>query len=100
MPKRALPEAAEQPALCSAPLPSCPAAPPDRFLGLEPLDWFWATWRRPEPLVRPAPPPFDKAQALRRLRTTLTTAQVWSSPWQKAGLSVSLTREEAHFWLT
>jgi hypothetical protein len=81
-------------------LPPCPSAPLECSLELEPLDWFWATWRRREPLVRPAPSPFDKAEALRRLRSIVNAPHSWNWPWHKAGLSVSLTLEEAHFWLT
>jgi hypothetical protein len=71
-----------------------------RVIDLRPADWLRATWRKRGPLPRPAPPPFDREGCAARLaRVTVvggTTDREWA--WARAGLSDTLTPEEARFW--
>ena len=76
---------------------------PERRIELRPQDWHRATWRRTSgalrPLNRPAAQPFDRAAALVR------TGQVGGGDyfsglnWSKARIRLSMTGEEARFWL-
>jgi hypothetical protein len=70
-----------------------------RTLHLDPVDWFWATWRPLDPLPRPAAAPFRREEALARLAGVTGDKYGWRWHWEKAALAPSLTREEAHFWL-
>ncbi|GAB4210475.1 MAG: hypothetical protein OHK0022_43480 [Roseiflexaceae bacterium] len=67
--------------------------------GLDPIDWFWAAWRRMPPLPRPTPRPFNQNDALRRLSKVTQGSFGWDWHWQQARIPPALTREEAHFWL-
>lgn len=71
---------------------------PTLRLNLDPIDWFWATWRRPTPLQRPAAAPFDRADALRRLRRLSTSMYHWHWKWETTIPEV-VSPEEALFWL-
>ncbi len=70
---------------------------PPRSIDLNPEDWLWATWRERKPLPRPEPKPFNQEEAIARLRKTVKSSG-WRRDWLKAKISVSLLREEAHFW--
>lgn len=69
-----------------------------RTLRLDPVDWFWATWRPLVPLPRPAAVPFNRDEALSRLSRVTGEKYGWRWHWEKAAIAPSLTREEAHFW--
>jgi hypothetical protein len=69
-------------------------------LALAPEDWFWATWRKLEPLPRPASPGFDLQSVLERLARVPDPpfyADEWS--WSRARIPLSPAPEEAAFWL-
>jgi predicted DNA-binding WGR domain protein len=84
----------------NTPTPSPPTPEADeRRIALEPEDWFWATWRDLPPLPRPEPPPFEQKEALERLARIATSNYGWDWDWTAAGISPSMTREEAQFWL-
>ncbi|HEU4321765.1 MAG TPA: hypothetical protein VFS21_01330 [Roseiflexaceae bacterium] len=67
--------------------------------GLDPIDWFWAAWRRLPPLPRPTPRPFNQGDVLRRLSKVTQGSYGWDWRWEQARITPALTREEAHFWL-
>jgi|GEM_PF-2763101 predicted DNA-binding WGR domain protein len=72
----------------------------DEELALEPTDWFWANWRKTAPLPRPtSQPPFDKADALKRLRQVVNEMYSWGWNWHLTQIPPLPSREEAHFWL-
>lgn len=73
--------------------------PAARSLNLDPRDWLWATWRNIPPLPRPAAAPFDRDDCVRRLARVTSRNNGWQWVWSKAGISPSLSREEAGFWL-
>ncbi len=75
---------------------------PPRRLDLEPEDWFRATWRPWTPLRRPAPPPFDREEALSRLSGVRHNGHDWHWGWRwsDARIGASLSEEEALFWLS
>ncbi|MCU0491161.1 MAG: DUF4132 domain-containing protein [Chloroflexaceae bacterium] len=89
-----------------APEPTPPAAPallptdePVR-LELAPEDYLWATWRDTPALPRPAPPPFDLAEACQRLKRIGRDVYAWSWNWERAAIAPVVSAAEAHFWLT
>ncbi len=95
-------------ALPAAPAPLEPQAPapavePRRAIDLAPEDWYWATWRQLEPLRRPEPAPFNRGDALARLRRV--EGRVYKDVgtvgynWSPAGIALALTPDEARFWL-
>jgi predicted DNA-binding WGR domain protein len=67
-------------------------------LNLDPSDWFWAHWRNPQPLTRPAPVPFDLTDALGRLARIGRTIYRWHWKWE-AAIPDTPSAEEATFWL-
>lgn len=74
---------------------------PPQFIDLDPIDWHWATWRERQPLPRPIPPPFDRAEAEQKVIDYLVETIPFQSPNQrqsKLKLSAALSTEEAHFW--
>lgn len=77
-----------------------------RSLDLNPEDWLIATWRPRSPRPRSEPKPFNLEDALKRLRRIQGKAPdcqrqgYFALDWTKAEISIELTREEAHFWLT
>ncbi|HEY0736263.1 MAG TPA: DUF4132 domain-containing protein [Herpetosiphonaceae bacterium] len=71
---------------------------PSLRLNLEPIDWFWATWRNPAPLERPTAAPFDQAEGLRRLRRLSSSEYEWNWKWENA-IPEFVTADEAIFWL-
>ena len=71
-----------------------------RTLGLEPHDWYWATWRNLPPLERPAAQPFDLARCVERLSGIGTGKDSSAWDWTAAGITPALSRQEAAFWLT
>jgi hypothetical protein len=89
--ERQLPIKAETPAIF----------PPARTINLDPADWYRATWRKLEPLPRPEPPVFkQKDCAARVARVTVSRREPlvkWA--WEKAGVPVVPSGEEARFWL-
>lgn len=70
-----------------------------RSIDLAPADWLWATWRPRQPLERTARAAFDLDGCLARLGRVTARRHGWEWAWDKAELSVSMTPEEAHFWL-
>lgn len=82
-----------------APQPVIPAVyDPSLELNLDPIDWFWATWRNPAPLERPTAAPFDRAEALRRLRRLSASVYQWQWSWENV-IPEFVSAEEAYFWL-
>jgi len=91
------------------PQATAPAVEPRRSIALDPEDWYWATWRRLEPLRRPEPAPFDRNDALARLRQvkrrayedvgTVGYMATAGYNWSPAGIAPALTPDEARFWL-
>src|SRR6266516_2807587 len=73
---------------------------PDPTLALDPADWYLATWRELPPLVRPAPAPFDLPLCLNRLRKLRVSRYGALRDWEEVAVPVSMTAQEAHFWLT
>src|SRR5262249_37140060 len=66
-------------------------------IALDPVDWFWATWRKCPPLARPEPLPFDLFECVSRLERAKTGRQKrWAGG--RVGLSPATTREEPRFW--
>ncbi len=76
-----------------------PVQAPRRDIGLEPRDWYWATWRDLPPLERSAAQPFDLAQCVERLSGIGTGKDSSAWDWTAAGITPALSREEAAFWL-
>ncbi len=70
-----------------------------RTLGLEPHDWYWATWRDLPPLERPAAQPFDLARCVERLSGVGTGKNRSAWDWMSAGIESALSPQEATFWL-
>jgi hypothetical protein len=72
-----------------------------KTIELDPADWYRATWRELPPLPKPPAAPFDRDDALRRLkrvrRQLRSRNRVWD--WTTAQISPSLSRPEAAFWL-
>ena len=68
-------------------------------LGLEPHDWYWATWRDLPPLERPAAQPFDLAQCVERLSGIGTGKDRSAWDWMSAGMTPALSPQEATVWL-
>ncbi len=60
---------------------------------LRPADQLWQF--RP----RPAPPPFDPAECLARLRRVVGRQVSWRTDWSKLRIAPALTPPEARFWL-
>ncbi|HEY0603726.1 MAG TPA: DUF4132 domain-containing protein, partial [Herpetosiphonaceae bacterium] len=91
-PTTATPSAKPAPRARKAPRTAEPTVyDPTVRVNLDPQDWFWATWRRPYPLKRQPATPFDRADALQRLR------QMSSWKWENV-IPESMTPEEALFW--
>ncbi len=73
--------------------------PPPRSLNLDPIDWFWAPWRKLAPLERSPVRPFDPADGMARLRKAQDGQKfVYQWIWRKAEIQPFLSQEEAHFW--
>jgi hypothetical protein len=70
---------------------------PNPQILLEPAEWAWATWRTRQPLPRPEPMPFDRADALQRLKKI---RRLKSGRWDWAQVEVPMMRSaaEAIFW--
>ncbi|HEY1186775.1 MAG TPA: DUF4132 domain-containing protein [Gemmata sp.] len=86
-----------------APEPA-PAAAPQRAahtpanIHLNAVDWYLAPWRNLPPLPRPEPKAFDQKAALKVLATLNPKGDFGGWKWERAGLSVAMSRPEAHFW--
>jgi Domain of unknown function (DUF4132) len=70
---------------------------PNPQILLEPAEWAWATWRPRQPLSRHEPAPFDRADALQRLKKI---RRLKSGRWDWTQVKVPMMRsaEEAIFW--
>src|SRR5262245_22262204 len=70
------------------------------LIALDPVDWFRATWRDLTPLVRPEPAPFDLQRCFEEVGKVrkLRNGRLWD--WEEVDVPVSMTRTEAHFWLS
>jgi hypothetical protein len=77
--------------------PGAPAANTTHAIALDPIDWFWAPWRQPTPLLRPAPAPFDPVACAAR-RERVKVGRQGRSYWPRAEIAPALTTEEARFW--
>jgi predicted DNA-binding WGR domain protein len=85
---------------------AAPTAPPvalsrdtTTHLNLDPIDWFWAPWRKTPPLERPPSPLFDLNDALQRLAGISKSEHRYQWDWSRARIPAAPAREEAHFWL-
>ena len=69
-------------------------------IALDPVDWFFAPWRNPDPLPRPEPPPFDPEETKKRL-ARLGSTPGWPVRWNMAALDIPqvMSKPEAQFWL-
>jgi predicted DNA-binding WGR domain protein len=67
-------------------------------LDLAPEDWFWATWRDPEPLQRPAAASFDLETWLAKAGKIRTTSYGWVLDPDPNLIGPSLARPEAQLW--
>lgn len=79
--------------------PEAPAAPLPANIHLDPADWYLAAWRNLPPLPRPEPKPFDPKAALAALAKLNPKGEYSGWKWEKVGLSVSMSRPAAEFWL-
>src|SRR5687768_16952808 len=90
---------ADRPATAARPRADLPA----RSIDLRPRDWRRATWRRTSgalpALDRPPAKPFDRAAALDRARKIGGEDYLSGINWSRARIPLSMTAEEARFWL-
>jgi Domain of unknown function (DUF4132) len=71
---------------------------PKPSLGLNPEDYFWATWREHVPLACPEAESFDQDVAIVKLRKAKTSkSKRWH--WEQAEIPLKMTKPEAQFWL-
>jgi Domain of unknown function (DUF4132) len=71
---------------------------PQPSLGLNPEDYFWATWREHVPLACPEAESFDQEVAIAKLRKAKTSkSKRWH--WEQAEIPLRMTKPEAQFWL-
>ncbi|MCC7534579.1 MAG: DUF4132 domain-containing protein [Deltaproteobacteria bacterium] len=95
-----MPAIAARPATSGGSAASADAAPMERSIALSDTDWRWATWRAIPPREAPrAADPFDLDACVERLaRQVKPDKHGWYWDFPKAGLSPSMSREEARFW--
>jgi len=74
---------------------------PPRSIDLTAEDWQWVTYRKRTPQARPKPKSFNKEEAIERLKKVKLGPYDWGQQWNwsPAKIAVSLSREEAVFWL-
>jgi hypothetical protein len=72
---------------------------PLRSIDLTPEDWRWVTYREHTPLAGPEPRPFSIDEATARLAKVRTRTYGWDWDWSTAKIAISLSQEEALFWL-
>ncbi len=95
---KAMPAAKPEPEAPIAPITAITEAP--RRLVLDANDWRWAAGRKPsEPRPRPKPKPFNFAEAAERLSKVGLDQYSYRWRWDRAHIPISMSREEAHFWL-
>jgi len=102
---KAKPKAAEEPRAEAPPAPAKASEPMadlsiERHIDLEPADWARATFRPRQVQARGEPQPFDQEACCARLAKIKTETYGWDLKWKDLDLPVTLSREEAHFWLT
>jgi hypothetical protein len=68
-------------------------------IDLDPADWYVATWRHLPPLPLPEPAPFDQVACAARVTKATAGGYGPRWNWDKVGIPVSMTAEEARFWL-
>ncbi len=77
--------------------------PSERFINLEPEDWFWAPWRQPHPLPRPKPRSFNRSKwnGQVALPDLAQPGDKWNSAHALVNLvqPAAITPAEARFWL-
>ncbi len=75
--------------------------PTERTLGLTDDEMRWATWRNIPPLSKQEPQPFNKEEALKKLKAVrcLYYGYGYHSDWSGAKLPIYMSRIEAHFWM-
>lgn len=94
------PKVKESATINPSPQPERPARNESlKTIDLNPEDWFWATWRNLPPLQRPKPKPFNLKEAQAQLIKVTVDHYGHRWDWSGADISVSLSREEASFWL-
>ncbi len=94
-----MPRVKSKPSPAETPPPSLPAVLAiTHHIDLDPIDWFWAPWRRCAPLPLPVPPAFDFADCAARLARVQVGRRSWRWEWQRAAIAPSLSPEEARFW--
>jgi hypothetical protein len=70
---------------------------PQPSLGLQPEDYFRATWREHIPLACPEAQPFELETAIAKLRKAKRKSKYWN--WELAEIPYRMTPPEAEFWL-
>ena len=65
---------------------------------LTPAEWRQAWWRKLPPLPMPEPVEFDWDDTIKRVDAVFS-AKSYGFSWQRAKMSVSMSRREAHLWL-
>jgi Domain of unknown function (DUF4132) len=70
---------------------------PNPQILLEPAEWAWATWRTRQPLPRPEASPFDRADALQRLKK-IRRLKSGRWDWSKVDTPMMRSSQEAIFW--
>ena len=72
-----------------------------RSLNLNPEDWLWASWKHQDPLPKPACEPFNLKRCLARFERVMCdyVDNYVVLDWSRANISISLSTEEACFWL-
>jgi hypothetical protein len=70
---------------------------PQPSLGLQPEDYFRATWREHIPLECPEAQPFELETAIAKLRKAKRKSKYWN--WELAEIPYRMTPVEAEFWL-
>ncbi len=73
--------------------------PCERTLGLTDKELRWAPWRNIPPLPKQEPQPFDKEDALKRLKALKLGSYGWDPNWSGVKLPLYMSRIEAHFWV-
>jgi len=70
----------------------------EETLGLNNDELRWAPWRNIPPVLKDDPQPFNKEEALKKLKSIRFEGYGWSTNWSGVKLPMTMSRIEAHFW--